>query len=265
MRSTLTIEHVLEQVPALLARVWREPVDSREGLAEALLAHGFPVQAEYDDGLDLEEEINAYLWITPRVSGLELGDEPAAEKRLRNTLSRTLGRAVGGDKHWDLGSFRVQVRLSRGELELRFTGQPSLALTRSVAEDWLAGMDGNEVAARHGLAEPGAEPSDLGFLPGPAWMSGGSLVRLNAEGRCDRISYFTDPGTMPPGVKAPSDDDAYEKSIAYLREGLGPCDEEGRLAPPRWTRGDRSFEYRRMHSRARTITFNEKPPRAQAE
>lgn len=240
-------ETMLSTLPDLAHRIWCERIAGPSALDAVLVEAGLP-------GVDFRGgPYGRFDW---PLAGVE--DEVSAERRLRSAITRRVGKPAGGDKHWDLGSFEFSLRLSRGRLRGSFNVQYSLADIRDAARDWLDGMAGREWLLRHRFADPAnLEPNEHGLLPKPDWTTGRPMARLGDGGAS--ASLFHDPAARPPGVKAKSDDDAYELAIAYLREALGdPDDPDTRFSSPKWTRGDRYFGYRRMSSRSRSVEFRER-------
>ncbi|WP_284251757.1 hypothetical protein [Litorihabitans aurantiacus] len=232
-------------VPALLTTIWRDALATVGELEAALadvglptLTRGEPPRVELEVPLDGVEDVDALL------------------KRVRLACSRAVGKAVGSDKHWDLGSYDAGVCVARGSLWVSLHAKVSLEQVRAAAADFLAGADGVPWLLAHGFADAGAERKETGFWPRPAGLVHSTSARLFDDGRV-RAHFFLDPGARPPGVSTRSDDEGYAASLAHLAEVLGERDDPRPSARPVWTRGGRRFTFYRMSSRSRSVLYEE--------
>lgn len=245
MDSAITLERLNADLPSLCEQIWKDDVSRPAGLEAAWIEAGMPGRVDFNGG--------PYGRVELVVTGF--GDAAADERRLRTAISRRVGKAVGGDKHWDLGGYELGMHLSGDRLGLRFSTKHSFAAVARAAAAWLAGAEGRSWLVDHDFIEPGAEPNEKGFFSRPSWMAEGPMSRL--AGDQVRVQMFLDPGARPPGVTAKSDDDAYRATIDYLCDALGERDDPNPLRRPVWTRGVRKFEFTRMSSRSRSALFSE--------
>ncbi|WP_156316599.1 hypothetical protein [Leucobacter japonicus] len=254
MGKTVAFDDVLTALPALAATIWHDEVSSQEDLRDLLESSGLPRKIEYNDGLDDDDAVSPRVSTRFQVTGRD--DDAASERRLRAAISRSAGKAVGTDKHWDLGSFEFRIRCRGDEFTLDFQRKFSLAAVRAAAADWLAGDPGVAWLLAHELIDSGTEPESNEFWPKPARYSQSTLARFLPDGTV-RAHLYLDASSVPTGAKPKSDDAAYELTLAYLEESLGARTDPGPHTRPSWTRGTRTFEFYRMRSRSRSAQFTE--------
>lgn len=246
MDEPITDDELTRRLPALLAAVSRIEKPDDQALREAVIASGLP----YDDDPDVVMLVRSWVPIYAFPCAL-VSEKAAFERKLRSAVSRAVGRTSGGDKHWDVGSYAVTLKIRGDVVALAFDPQLSIARLASAAADWLDGVDAGEWLVAYDIRdEDDRAPSPL-HLPRPAADYLGATLGSRADQPLG-ISLFMEPGVRTSGSRATSDDARFDEILALLTERLGAP-----MKPGWWTSHSRSFAIRRMRSGTRSISFTE--------
>lgn len=150
------------------------------------------------------------------------------ERKLRAAVTKHVGKPSGTNKAWNLGAYEISFNLRPQAVILHLVPQYSLETLRAAAAEFLAGVEIESWLAKYDFTSPSVHVS-------PTRTS---------------ITLSMAAAVKPPDTKPASDDENLDNTRHYLRAVLGESQDV-----TTWMNDGRTFEFRRMKSRSRSIRF----------
>lgn len=228
-----TPEELLQHLPALLAELGFIQMHDNDAIISAVNESNLsPAPHMRKPWTELQK------YPTLRFESGELLDD-TFERKLRSLITRELGKPASTAKTWNVGSYEIDINVRPTKVLVHLHPHYSIQQLRGAAADFLQGADIEVWLATHDF-------------PDTAYPGKPSVHRLPSS-RVS-INLFMAAAVKPLGTKPASDDENLHNTYLFLEELLGVAD-----TPGRWVNGSRVFEFKRMRSRSRSITFTSEP------